>query len=190
MKVNWLYAYPENPEYWTEYHARVCTNTLDKLGTKPYFVDNLIEARHLSTIEQNVAAFEITCSRAIANELVRHRHFSYCQESSRYVNLSDFSLDSRIDEVNINSIDNVVEEIKSLYNTLIADGMAKEIARDILPLGMSTRLTMTGNARCWFEFMEKRLKGTAHPDMVKLSNKILIHLISWFPKAFKRFEGG
>lgn len=137
------------------------------------------------------------CSRAIANELVRHRVFSYCQESSRYCNYSkekfganityiipywinkdlikdkDFNGDVFQDTENkelvkLGRFKASLKQCEYDYLELIKNGCSAQEAREVLPLCTKTELVMTGFEEDWKQFFELRTSVAAHPDMRNL----------------------
>lgn len=137
------------------------------------------------------------CSRAIANELVRHRVFSFSQESSRYCNYSrekfganiTYIIPYWIDENLINDCqfngdvfqdtDNKdlikvgrfkasLKQCEYDYLELIRNGCSAQEAREVLPLCTKTELVMTGFEKDWKQLFELRTSNAAHPDMRNL----------------------
>ena len=117
---------------------------------------------------------EITTTRAIAPQILRHRSFSFQEFSQRYAvavdapipqirrqdkknrqnSIDDFSLEERAkhyDRINMH-----FEEAFSLYEDMLADGVAKECARAVLPLNTATRLYMSGTIRSWLHYVDLR----------------------------------
>ena len=130
--------------------------------------------------------FKFTCSRAIANELVRHRVFSFAQESSRYCNYSKDKFGNEITFIEPSWKNKVVFDANlHLYNTLYAaevsyfdllkNDATPQQARDVLPLATKTELCMTGFASDWRHLLDVRLyekTGKVHPDMLDLMEKL------------------
>ena len=136
------------------------------------------------------------CSRAIANELVRHRVFSFSQESTRYCNYSKNKFDNQltfikpywytgINEGGIIANENegifnfTLEDSERRYFELLKGGMQPQQARDILPLALKTELVMTGTLPQWEEFIKLREAPNAHPDIQILAKKVkeTIHFV-------------
>ena len=142
-----------------------------------------------------------TCSRAIAQELTRHRTFSFLMESQRYINYSKkrhgsaitFIIPSWIDrnrepntEAEIAWLD-AMESAEKIYFNMVLGFMHKGItaepskellspqqARDVLPNATKTELIMTGFASDWRHVFDLRLfekTGKVHPDMKDLMQK-------------------
>ena len=132
-----------------------------------------------------------TCSRAIAQELTRHRVFSFLMESQRYINYSKerhggeitFIIPSWDYKYNDNQFDGAEDwnpyttalwKAESSYFEMIDDGCTPQQARDVLPNATKTELIMTGFASDWRHVMDLRLfgkTGAPHPDMVNLMEK-------------------
>lgn len=131
-----------------------------------------------------------TCSRAIANELVRHRVFSLLQESTRYINYSKERHGGELTLIVPDrsawygseeskgeaywSMLRLLDDIEEVYMEAIKCGVQPQIARDILPNATKTELIMTGFASDWRHVMDLRLfgkTGAPHPDMVDLMQK-------------------
>lgn len=132
---------------------------------------------------------KFVCSRAIANELVRHRVFSFVQESSRYCNYSNEKFNKSITFIKPSWYDKDLEincknskaksykfeasllYIEDDYMDLI-DDLPAQFARDLLPLATKTELYMTGFVEDWIEVFKLRCDSHAHPDMQILANKL------------------
>lgn len=132
------------------------------------------------------------CDRAIANEFVRHRVFSFAQESTRYCNYSKDKFSNELtfiapswfkEEVNHDKggLDDANSQIfvescelaEQNYLDMIKYGGAKpQDARAILPLSLKTELIMTGFISDWEHFFDLRALGTTgapHPNASKLA---------------------
>lgn len=141
-----------------------------------------------------------TCDRAIANELVRHRVFSFSQESTRYVNYEKTGLafirpvpfecaylpvgkhdlpDSMADP-RFQSWYFACEQAESNYLKLIREGCHPQEARLVLPLSVKTELVMTGTHSQWSEMLKLRMDRASHPQMRYLM-KLLVSNAD-FPK--------
>lgn len=133
----------------------------------------------------------ITTSRSISHELVRHRIFSFCQESQRYCNYSKGKFDGELtfiipDWVNTHcpndkqegpsaadiTWSNALKEAETSYMMLLKEGWKPQEAREVLPNSTKTELVMTGFESQWEEFFKLRCSPAAHPMMQDLANKI------------------
>ena len=149
----------------------------------------LVKHQHWSPFEHAYATWEITTSRAIAAQILRHRSFTFQEFSQRYsyaTGAIEYSEARRQDLKNRqNSIDDMSPEVKKWweeiqtinfenafadYDNAIKEGIAKEVARMILPLQTQTRLYMTGSLRSWIHYINLRsANGTQkeHMDIAK-----------------------
>ena len=133
------------------------------------------------------------CDRGVSHEFVRHRVFSFAQESTRYCNYSKDKFGNEItfvfpiwmDEELLNSYgsyhtvarSNTPESIfiaglnnaEKNYLSLINMGWKAQEARAILPNALKTELVMTGFESDWKHFFELRCPGSAHPQARELA---------------------
>ena len=137
------------------------------------------------------------CSRSISHELVRHRVFSFMQESQRYIGYNKGKFGSEItyiipywlnykegDENTLYSGSTDVEDSNKLnflrllnraentYMTLVNNGCKPQEAREILPNATKTEVVMTGFEDDWNGFFKLRCDKAVHPDMQKLANEL------------------
>lgn len=120
--------------------------------------------------------FVITCSIGIARELLRHRLMSAVQESTRYVRQNngamEFVLDrERVSERNYRIFADIYQAQSDAYNRLleVLAGTSPQFARDVLPLGLATRLIVQFDRESFHHFMKVRSASDAHPDMRRLA---------------------
>ena len=178
-------------KFWPYQHEKELLRKLEEIGRNAYqsfkrisedscyrFIEMIIKKGHLGILEHEILTFKIITNRAIANELVRHRHASYVQESTRYVNYAK-KTPSFITNAEVFYGDE--GQLFETYEKLIAAGVAPEVARDFLPLGLKTTIYATMNARSWFHFLEMRNSPAAHPMMRELAKKIETELILKMP---------
>ena len=151
------------------------TETSEKL------VRYLIKNQHWSPLEMVNICLEIETTRDIARQILRHRSFSFQEFSQRYAvadlgwELKEARLQDTKNRQNSIVTDNlalqtwwetqqkrVIEASQSAYDWAIANGIAKEQARAVLPEGMTvSRLYMNGTLRSWVHYIQLRSeKGT------------------------------
>jgi len=180
------------------------TETSDKL------IKYLVKHAHWSPLEMVSACLEITTTRDIARQILRHRSFSFQEFSQRYadpVRELDFVLrDARLQDPHNrqNSIDidlqndehrfltyqweqmqqRVINEAKNAYTWAITKGIAKEQARAVLPEGlMESRLYMNGTLRSWIHYIQLRsANGTQkeHSEIARVCAGVIAEI---FPLA-------
>ena len=127
--------------------------------------------------------FKITCNRSTSHEFVRHRVFSFAQESQRYVNYSKDKFGKEIKVIkplffnNENSLNyihwkNSCEDSESRYFCLLNNEATPQEARDVLPNATATELIMTGFESDWEHFFDLRCARDAHPQAQEIANMI------------------
>lgn len=123
-------------------------------------------------------------------EFVRHRVFSFAQESSRYCNYSKDKFGNELTFIKPTWYTNEVHPIEAktafeemlqvcetFYLDLVKDyNMQAQEARAILPNATKTELVMTGFDSDWEGFFELRCAGSAHPDARKLANELKLQM--------------
>lgn len=137
---------------------------------------------------------KFTTSIGIVREILRHRKFSFLNESTRYCNYSKDKFDNQLTFINpywINNSENKqavsiwrenLERCEKDYNCLIADWKLKpEEARGILPLDLKSELVVTGFVEDWIHFFRLRshiaATGKPHPDIQKLADGLMQEFI-------------
>lgn len=188
------------------YCARV-SNPANQLNTdtSEKLIRYLIKHSHWSPLEMVSACIEITTTRDIARQILRHRSFSFQEFSQRYADptkdLSFVLREARLQDPKNrqNSIDAVDHDIQMIwlaqqqtvidaatnaYNWAIANGIAKEQARAVLPEGNTvSRLYMNGTLRSWIHFIELRsANGTQkeHQEVARACAQVIAEI---FPMA-------
>jgi len=148
------------------------TETSEKL------IRYLVKHAHWSPLEMVSACVEITTTRDIARQILRHRSFSFQEFSQRYADptkdLSFVLREARLQDPKNrqNSVETdderlqrdwerqqqqVIDYARSAYEWAIAKGIAKEQARAVLPEGLiESKLYMNGTLRSWIHFIELR----------------------------------
>lgn len=158
-----------------------------------------IEHKHYSVFEMADMIVEITTSRAIAQQILRHRSFVFQEFSQRYAEATNFEYYDarRQDNKNRqNSLDNLSEETKDwfvdaqtmvmlqaskLYEEALRQGIAKESARFLLPLSTQTRLYMKGSVRSWIHYLQTRLDPSTQKEHREIAAQIRLIFDAQFP---------
>lgn len=139
--------------------------------------------------EKRITA-KFICDRGVSHEFVRHRVFSFAQESTRYCNYSKDKFGNELTFIkpswgyfkNISYEDvgyfdgdvfeSSLKKAESYYFKLIEKGWKPQQARQVLPNATKTELVMTGFESDWEHFFELRCSGAAHPDAKKLADEL------------------
>lgn len=177
--------------------GRTCYKSENKMteDSAANFVRNLIKRGHESVLEHVTITVRIITDRGISHEIVRHRLASYSQESTRYCNYKDkeieFVLPYDIDpETKIFDYWKLsCQASETDYKVLIAEGVAPQTARSVLPNCLKTELVMTCNLREWRHFFKMRCAPGAHPDMKYLATIMLHEFQEKIPVVFDDIEG-
>lgn len=185
----------QNPEKLIERSGRVCYKSEDKITSDSHiaFIDMIAKRQHESVIEHSCATFLIVCDRGVSHEIVRHRIASYSQESTRYCNYSKDKFGNEItvieppglDEVSRGHWLNAVHVAEVVYQKMLEQKMAPQIARSVLPTCLKTEVVMTANFREWRHFLKLRTAPSAHPQMREVAKIIGEVLKKVAPTVFK-----
>lgn len=187
--------------------ARV-SNPSNQLNTET--ADKLLgycwRKKHVSIFEQAELTVEIETSRAIGEQIIRHRSFVYQIFSQRYSKATafeDVELRRQDTKNRQNSTDDLKPEVKAelqadidlflgeaedLYNVLLDYGVAKECARMILPLTTQTRLYMKGNLRSWITYCIVRCGPETQKEHRDVANECWKIVKEQFPMVAKFVE--
>lgn len=154
----------------------------------------LIKHKHWSPFEMASMCVEITTTRAISPQILRHRSFSFQEFSQRYAEATEVDMprlrsqdlknrQNSIDDLDFEEINEMQHEIDihfregmALYKKLLDKGVAKECARAVLPSNTVTRLYMSGTLRSWLHYIDLRgANGTQleHQRIAKAIGDIL-----------------
>lgn len=161
------------------YTARVSNpSNQDNVGTGAKLLKYCIEHGHWSVFETASMTVEVATTRAIAAQLLRHRSFTFQEFSQRYADVQALgrptvpqvrmqdpknrqsSLECEDLDLNdwwVAEAGRVMDDAQALYESALEKGVAKEVARFVLPLATPTRLYMTGSVRSWIHYLESRL---------------------------------
>ena len=188
------------------YCARV-SNPANQFNTETSekLIGYLVKHAHWSPLEMVSACIEITTTRDIARQILRHRSFSFQEFSQRYADPTrelDFVLrDARLQDPRNrqNSLENtnpaiesfwqnqqrkVIEASKSAYEWAIANGIAKEQARAVLPEGlMESRLYMNGTLRSWIHYIQLRSANGTQKEHIEIAKACASVIAEIFPLA-------
>ena len=186
------------------YTARVSNpSNQDKTETSEKLLRYLIREKHWSPFEMVSACLEVTTTRDIARQLLRHRSFSFQEFSQRYADPTQdlqFKLkDARLQDTQNrqNSLDvndaelqlewlqqqaEVVNAAKKSYSWAIENNIAKEQARAVLPEGiMESRLYVNGTIRSWIHYIGLRSGHGTQKEHIELARSCADSLEPIFP---------
>lgn len=175
------------------------TETSEKL------IKYLVKHQHWSPLEMVSACIEVTTTRDIARQILRHRSFSFQEFSQRYADPTkdlDFVLrEARLQDTKNrqNSIETrdaelqawwnakqqfLIQYVKEVYSDALDKGIAKEQARAILPEGLtSSRMYMNGTLRSWIHFIQVRSGNGTQKEHMEIAREVAKVIAEIFPLA-------
>lgn len=156
----------------------------------------LIKHRHWSPFEMANMVVEIKTSRAIAAQILRHRSFSFQEFSQRYAEVESIpsppylrrqdtkNRQNSIDDLDVhtklywqNEINELYQKSQDVYQRMLKQGIAKECAREVLPIGSDTTLYMNGTIRSWLHYIDLRASPETQSEHRRIAEgcKMLIN---------------
>jgi thymidylate synthase (FAD) len=185
-----------------EFAGRACYQSWDRpnpaTANNEGYMANILKQGHESVLEHASITFYVTgVSRYMTHEIVRHRHASWSQLSTRYVDESDSEI---VRHPGMNDQDwaetveffaAAQEKYAAMVERMTARGLkrkeAREAARFVLPGGMETKIVMTGNVRAWRDMLKKRYHVAADAEIREFATEVLNHLREFAPNSFQDF---
>ena len=162
-----------------------------------------IKHGHWSVFEQATMTLEISTTRGLAAQILRHRSFCFQEFSQRYADSSLLGETIALPELRLqdhknrqNSIDAIdpwkkqkyeilmqqyFKQGMELYQQMLEDDIAKECARFVLPLAVGTKLYMTGNLRSWIHYINLRTANGTQKEHMDIAELCKQHFICQFP---------
>lgn len=170
----------------------------------------LMKNRHGTPFEMVQFCFRVTVPIFVAREWQRHRIGSFNEMSTRYVEMPQQAylppeadmrtqtgkpghyLMAALEQADayhaLLIMQHTYFQIYEAYKTLLEMGLAKEVARNILPLGQMTQFIWSVNLRSLFNFLSLRLHGTALREIRYASTTIYLLAKNITPEAFAAWE--
>jgi thymidylate synthase (FAD) len=170
-----------------------------------------IDHHHWSIFEQAFLTLEINTTRGLAAQILRHRSFTFQEFSQRYADatllaedIPPFELRRQDTKNRQNSIDDISEETKSkwnsqirqhfakakaIYDGMVADGIAKECARFVLPLATPTRMYVSGSIRSWIHYISLREKSGTQKEHIDIAKGCKAIFCEQFPTISESLGG-
>ena len=185
----------------------------DNHETAPRLINYLIKHKHWSPFEMATMCVEIHTTRSVAAQLLRHKSMFFQEFSQRYANTNELGsaraphLRGQDNKNRQNSIDNLNDRLgaprlsgyyrrigelfaqaEDLYQDMVSDGIAKECARDILPLATPTRLYMHGTVRSWIHYCDLRMANGTQYEHQMIAKSCFQKLKQCFPMVAEAYE--
>ena len=169
-----------------------------------------IKHGHWSVFEQAFMTLEISTTRGVAAQILRHRSFTYQEFSQRYADASLLGETIEVPDLRRQDLKNrqnstadlppgIIEDYQKkirkhfddamyLYNSLLDVGVAKECARFVLPLSVGTKLYMTGSVRSWCHYINLRSANGTQKEHMDIAEECKSIFCEQFPTVAKALE--
>ena len=167
--------------------------------------------QHWSVFEQAFMTLEISTTRAIAQQILRHRSFTYQEFSQRYADSTLLGFDkiplpelrrqdtknrqNSIDDLDPFEVQNLELQMQTLfdssmalYEQMLKRGVAKECARNVLPLCVPTKMYMSGSVRSWIHYISLRSANGTQKEHMDIANACKDIFIEQFPTVAEALE--
>lgn len=199
VKLVWVTPEAENK---IAYMARVSNPAnQNSNASATRLIKYLIDHKHWSPFEMVNVCMEIETTRDIARQILRHRSFSFQEFSQRYAVTEGFIQDTQVrlqDPVNRqNSLYSddlslqywwegiqrrIITEAKFLYTAALEKGIAKEVARKLLPEGLTmSKMYMNGTLRSWLHYIDIRCDEATQKEHRDVANQCRDIIFVEFP---------
>lgn len=208
MKVDLQWITPKTDEN-IGYMARVSNVNAKPDDSSEKLITYLLSHKHFSPFEMACACVEIHTTRDIARQILRHRSFHFQEFSQRYAKVEEepeISNQARMQDPKNrqNSIETESAEISdawawwqnrvwsfcwTAYTACLKVGIAKELARKLLPEGLTrTHMYMQGTIRDWLHYLAVRLEEGTQYEHRCIANEIRSVLNGHCPVTFSAAE--
>jgi len=169
-----------------------------------------IKHNHWSVFEQSFMTLEVETTRAIAAQILRHRSFTFQEFSQRYADSSLLSKaiplpelrrqdtknrQNSIDDLDPLIIDRLEKQMNTLfdssmalYQQMLEAGVAKECARNVLPLCTPTRIYMSGSCRSWIHYINLRSANGTQLEHMRVAEDCKKVFVEQFPTVAEALE--
>ena len=186
--------------------GRTCYKSEDKItpDSAERFVEMLVRRGHHAMIEFGDIIVKLVTNRGVTHELVRHRHCSFAQESTRYVKYDgqmefikpvwckNHLLGTWSEQAPVPPDAPPAEQLwltamgraEADYKTLLNAGWKAQQAREILPNSLKTEIVMKANIREWRHVFALRCAKASHPQMIELMRPLLKEVQKKVPIVF------
>jgi thymidylate synthase (FAD) len=168
---------------WIEYNARISHRSEEKQTEDSWrrFIDAVvIQHGDWSVVEHATATVIFRVDRGVTHELVRHRLFSFTQESTRFVNGKkqypeglEFIQPLKLPVSCIWNFEQACISAETEYFAMLQWGARPQEARSVLPNALAATISVTGNLRNWRHFLLMRTSLETHPDFRRVTVPLL-----------------
>lgn len=172
--------------------------------------------KHMTPFEMAGAIFEIQAPIFVFREWHRHRSQSYNELSARYTPLPDVNYVPSVERLLVNSQSNkqagvisgaeeltpeaaemfrlelqgIYSKAEQIYQGALQNGVPKELARVLLPVGRYSRMRASANLRNWLQFLSLRQDDSAQWEIRQYANVVADLLTEKFPRTMELYKDG
>jgi thymidylate synthase (FAD) len=190
-------------ESFIAYCARVSNPANQDNPDSEKLLKYLVKNKHWSPFEMVHVVMEINTTRDIARQILRHRSFSFQEFSQRYAAVQEMSVPREArwqdtknrqnsieifnDEMGITDTwhdmqKQIKKDVQHVYEWAIENGIAKEVARSILPEGLTmSRMYMSGSLRSWIHYCELRMGNGTQKEHRLIATECWEQIVKKFP---------
>lgn len=201
-KLVWITPDAENI---ISYCARVSNpDNQTNYDTAPKLLKYCVNHGHWSVFEMASMCVEINTTRSIAAQILRHRSFSFQEFSQRYAevqlrpivpelrkqdktnrqnSIEPTGEDKEVFDSLLYDIDHLFDTSIDVYENLLLAGVAKECAREVLPLATPTKLYMNGTIRSWLHYCDLRTSNGTQKEHALIAAQIQDLLYQHLPNV-------
>ena len=200
--VQLVHATP-NAESLVAYMARVSNPNNQDNPESERLIRYLIKHKHWSPFEMVNMCVQIETTRSVAAQILRHRSFSFQEFSQRYAQVAEPAMipqlrrqdtknrQNSIDDLDPYTVKDFTVKINSLYELsenlyieMLQAGVAKECARDVLPLSTPTKLYMNGTLRSWLHYCDLRCANGTQYEHKLIADQVKDLIEQEFPTIY------
>lgn len=157
---------------------------------EPFLAAVVLQRGDWSVTEHATITVDIRTDRGITHEIVRHRLFSYTQESTRFVRYKgemEFILPSGLEPFESGSFDTwkgSVEQAEKAYAEMLDNRLPPQAARSVLPNSLAATIAVTGNLRNFRHFFLMRTSKETHVDFRRITIPMLAEFQRIIPMLY------
>ena len=206
-KLTYIHSTEEGDDL-IAYMARVSNpSNQNNTETSARLIKYLIKHKHWSPFEMVNLCVSIDTTRSIAQQIIRHRSFSFQEFSQRYAKVTKKSWlpelrrqDSKnrqnsTDDLDLATVSDFHAKMEGLYelsfglyDEMLQAGVAKECAREVLPLSTPTTLYMNGTLRSWLHYCDLRCSNGTQLEHRLIADQAKELIKQCFPMVFEAWS--
>ena len=179
-------------------------------ATAPKLLKFCMDNGHWSVFEMANICIEVSCTRDIARQILRHRSFSFQEFSQRYAIVDEewsssearlqdsknrqnsiHTTDRELQRMWLESQTDVWKAAKKAYSIALQNGIAKEVARKVLPEGLTmSRMYVNGTLRSWLHYIDVRCDIATQKEHREVAEQCRDIVYRLCPSLDKRMPDG